>query len=70
MGMSRKVLEKKNAKEDEGARLLYFALPPPHGINGVERARLVDVDECGVWLATCRRKCGCRSVETSRGPTC
>ena len=58
MGMSRKVLEKKNAKEDEGARLLYFALPPPHGINGVERARLVDVDECGVWLATCRRKYG------------
>lgn len=56
--MTRQVLGKSNNKADEGARLAYFTLPPPHGIAGVQPDRLVDVDETGVWLTVCRRKHG------------
>ena len=56
--MTRQVLGKTNNKADEGARLAYFAMPPPHGIADVDPDRLVDVDETGVWLAVCRRKTG------------
>ena len=56
--MTRQVLGKSNNKADEGARLAYFTLPPPHGVAGVHPDRLVDVDETGVWLAVCRRRYG------------
>jgi transposase len=56
--MTRQVLGKSNNKADEGARLAYYTLPPPHGIAGVHPDRLVDIDETGVWLAVCRRKLG------------
>ena len=58
IGFTRKILERENNKADEGARQLYFQLQPPQGILGVNRNILVDVDECGVWLAVCRRKYG------------
>lgn len=58
MGITRKVLEKTSHNADEGARLAYFAFPPPHGVLGVPRADLVDVDETGVWLMCCRRRYG------------
>lgn len=58
LGFTRKVLERENNMVDEGARQLYFQLPPPQGIFGVNRDILVDVDETGVWLAVGRRRYG------------
>ena len=56
--MTRKVLERTSQNADPGARLAYFALPPPNGVLGVPRADLVDVDETGVWMMVCRRRYG------------
>lgn len=56
--MTRKVLERTSQNADPGARLAYFALPPPNGVLGVPRAELVDVDETGVWMMVCRRRYG------------
>ena len=58
IGFTRQVLEKKNAATNPDAPRLYFQLPPPAGINGVDRDLLVDIDETGVWMACCRRTRG------------
>ena len=58
MGYTRKILEKQSEGADQALIEAYFVLDPPHGINGVPRERLVDVDETGVWLACIRRKYG------------
>jgi hypothetical protein len=39
-------------------RRLFWTQPPPVGIFGVPRARLLDIDEAGIWLEKCVRKYG------------
>ena len=36
----------------------FFNLPPPHGIQGVPRGSLIDIDECGIYLQSCKRTTG------------
>jgi hypothetical protein len=37
---------------------LFWSQPPPLGVVGVERRRLIDVDECGIALEKCNSKYG------------
>jgi hypothetical protein len=39
-------------------RYLFRTLPPPVGVLNVERASLLDADECGLFLTTCNRLYG------------
>ena len=39
-------------------RELFWSQGPPTGINGVQRYKLIDIDECGVCLEDSNRTCG------------
>ena len=46
----------------------FWQMPPPFGVSGCERRRLIDVDECGIELQRTNRKyghtyCGVRMVK-------
>ena len=36
----------------------FFGLPPPLGVNGIERRRLIDVDECSISIEQTNRRSG------------
>ena len=36
----------------------FWTMPPPFGVNGCERRRLIDVDECGIEVLKTNRKYG------------
>lgn len=39
-------------------RQCFWTLPPPHGVLGVDRLRLIDSDECGLSLQSANRRYG------------
>ena len=39
-------------------RFMFWNRPPPVGVFGVNRNRLVDIDECGIFLTTANRNYG------------
>ena len=39
-------------------RRLYWGMPPPIGVNGVNRLRFIDSDECAFFVQICNRTLG------------
>ena len=59
-------------KRDEADRGLFWQLPPPAGIFGVDRETIIDIDESGVMMGTASRSSGHAMIgeqATMRMPT-
>ena len=62
LGMSKKVSSTEARQASRPINLFkreqFWNMPPPFGMNGCERRRLIDIDECGIELQRTNRKYG------------